>query len=110
MDEIYIKGLKIFAYHGVNPEETENFEKGYPFPSIGYFIYFSGTQSWSRYFSPSIVFSSSAGTKAVEYYRSGGAIFSKDTLLESSSYQTLGFTIVDNSYNIFYIKYWGRFI
>ncbi len=24
MDEIYIKGLKIFAYHGVNPEETEN--------------------------------------------------------------------------------------
>lgn len=24
MDEIIIKGLKIFAYHGVNPEETEN--------------------------------------------------------------------------------------
>lgn len=24
MDEIYINGLKIFAYHGVNPEETEN--------------------------------------------------------------------------------------
>lgn len=24
MEEIYIKGLKIFAYHGVNPEETEN--------------------------------------------------------------------------------------
>ena len=24
MDEIYIKGLKIFAYHGVNPEETQN--------------------------------------------------------------------------------------
>ncbi len=24
MDKIYIKGLKIFAYHGVNPEETEN--------------------------------------------------------------------------------------
>lgn len=24
MDEIYIKGLKIFAFHGVNPEETEN--------------------------------------------------------------------------------------
>lgn len=24
MDEICIKGLKIFAYHGVNPEETEN--------------------------------------------------------------------------------------
>ena len=24
MDQIYIKGLKIFAYHGVNPEETEN--------------------------------------------------------------------------------------
>lgn len=24
MDEIYIKGLKIFAYHGVNREETEN--------------------------------------------------------------------------------------
>ena len=87
-----------------NPEETKDFEKGYPFPSIGYFIYFSGTQSWSRYFSPSIVFSSDAGTKAVEYYRSGGAIFSIDTLLESSSYQTLGFTIVDNSYNIFYIK------
>lgn len=87
-----------------NPEETENFEKGYPFPSIGYFIYFSGTQSWSRYFSPSIVFSSNAGTKAVEYYRAGGSIFSVDTLLESSSYQTLGFTIVDNSYNIFYIK------
>lgn len=24
MEEIVIKGLKIFAYHGVNPEETEN--------------------------------------------------------------------------------------
>lgn len=24
MEEIYIKGLKIFAFHGVNPEETEN--------------------------------------------------------------------------------------
>jgi dihydroneopterin aldolase len=24
MEEIIIKGLKIFAYHGVNPEETEN--------------------------------------------------------------------------------------
>ena len=24
MEEIYIKGLKIFAYHGVNLEETEN--------------------------------------------------------------------------------------
>lgn len=24
MDKIYIKGLEIFAYHGVNPEEKEN--------------------------------------------------------------------------------------
>lgn len=24
MEQIIIKGLKIFAYHGVNPEETEN--------------------------------------------------------------------------------------
>lgn len=24
MEKIIIKGLKIFAYHGVNPEETEN--------------------------------------------------------------------------------------
>lgn len=24
MDKIYIKGLKIFAYHGVNPEETRD--------------------------------------------------------------------------------------
>ena len=24
MDKILIKGLKIFAYHGVNPEEKEN--------------------------------------------------------------------------------------
>lgn len=24
MDEVIINGLKIFAYHGVNPEETEN--------------------------------------------------------------------------------------
>lgn len=24
MEEIIVKGLKIFAYHGVNPEETEN--------------------------------------------------------------------------------------
>lgn len=28
MDKIYIKGLEIFAYHGVNPEEKEN---GQPF-------------------------------------------------------------------------------
>ena len=24
MDKIIIKGLKLFAYHGVNPEEKEN--------------------------------------------------------------------------------------
>ena len=24
MDKILIKGLKLFAYHGVNPEEKEN--------------------------------------------------------------------------------------
>ena len=28
MDKIYMKGLEIFAYHGVNPEEKEN---GQPF-------------------------------------------------------------------------------
>lgn len=28
MDKIYIRGLRVFAYHGVNPEEKE---KGQPF-------------------------------------------------------------------------------
>ena len=27
MDKISIKGLKLFAYHGVNPEEKENGQK-----------------------------------------------------------------------------------
>ena len=77
--------------------------KGFPFPSIGYFIYFSNTNSWKQYYSPSIVFSSDSGTKAVEYYRN--VTMGHEVLLESSSYQTLFFTTINNTYNIFRVGY-----
>ena len=32
MDKIYIENLKIFAYHGVNPEEKENGQTTFTIP------------------------------------------------------------------------------
>lgn len=77
-------------------------DDGY-YPSIGYFLYFSDSNTWANYTSSGIVYSSGSDTKIVEYHREFGNLISIEVLLEASNYQ--GLTIgSSDTHNYFYIK------